>query len=240
MRTRGMFLCMCLMISTGCSSAIKLGYRSSGADPVPGAESRSSERMSMVEIVDIGGRLEEKHLRRLRLSIREHAERSGFADENTWYAPAPRDPKQLGQVLDEARARGSETAMFLQLGSVRASNGAAKVVTVVNAMGPLSGLLPDVIVYSLPINTEHAELCVRAYLVDTETGEVLSTIEERSVLHDEKTTAWGLNAKRELKALMFETMQKVFEKAAHIIETGEYSGVGEASISALLFNPIDM
>ena len=144
----------------------------------------------------------------------------------------------MRRLLDEARGRGSDIAMFLRLGGVYASNGAAKAVTIVSAMGPLSGLLPDVIVYSLPINTEHAELRVRAYLVDTATREVLATFEERSILHDRKTTAWGLNATRELKGLMYETMRKVFERAAHIVEEGEYTGGGEDSISALLFNPV--
>lgn len=226
----------CLLLAavgavSACGTSVQ--YSASGAKRVWPIEQQAQQTVVVVDIMDgrhkgspsgvplIFENAPSKDWADLRSSVRAHAVQAGLSAPGHWVPPAPTSPAAVDNILTQAAERGVQTILFTRLEGAFAAGHRAAVVDIFTALNYLAvlgigaaSLVPSLIVFSLPINTEYASAGVRGFLVDPTTRQVFATFKESATLYDDGVTAWGHDPAGELSRALFHTLEKVFARAA--------------------------
>jgi len=236
-------------LGTGCGHSIS--YSSSGAVRLAGDDASASLGLAVANIYD--GRLRgaqsdlplftdnerTEDFTDLSESFREHVQNAGLIPEAGWMAAAPSTPEEARADLDEARSNGAKTILFTRLEGVFAEGALGLAPAIVMALSYLAvGLVPMLIVYSLPLNAEYAAAQVRMFVVDTQSGAVLATFSERASLDDRSVTTWGYDAAGEAPDVLFQAVEHGLAKAVQAARTGSGPGAGAVTFPDGLFQPV--
>ena len=86
------------------------------------------------------------------------------------------------------------------------------------------GVLPLLVVASLPVNEEHVILSLTGWLVDPRTREVVARYEVSEQLHDEWVTLWTHNPKAEMPDVLAQGFERYMREAARNLRGGKLEG----------------
>jgi hypothetical protein len=108
-------------------------------------------------------------LEEVRASVHEHLLLAGVVSARGDLAPAPRTPAEIESLLAKAASAGAPEVLFLswRVAAVRGN------LVSLAAFGYLIGLIPWLIVDSLPLSRHGASAVFAAFTVDPKTREVL-------------------------------------------------------------------
>lgn len=236
-----------LALLPGCASSLK--YRHGRAAEVVSPAERQQAQLVMTDILDgrdrgapsdlpiVYKKTKEESLSQLRRAYRAHARKAGLVESESQVASAPQNEAELQQLLERARNEGAKAVLITRLEGIYAEGNlsAAHGIMIISNYFFFVGLAPSIIVFSLPLSGEYASAKVGGYLVDPNTGTVFASY-ERSFAHvDPKVTVWGFSPTGELKGVLFNTMEQVFEEAARLAGSTDRSGGPQTPIATILF-----
>ncbi|GAB4215565.1 MAG: hypothetical protein OHK0013_41260 [Sandaracinaceae bacterium] len=192
--------------STGCNYSYRF-------DPVHARALQTggeATRVVVSEAVDaraLGSPLgEDDEIAHVRIGVRDHLVRTGLVSPSAPGFSAPRTEAELSDVLARAASMDADTMLFVRIH--RAVPREACV-----AIGPplyLFGILPGLILDSLPLNVHTGLAVFEVVAVDPRTGELLgSSIREASF--GEHVSHWGCGAFGVMHDMMGRSLQAALE-----------------------------
>jgi hypothetical protein len=221
-------------------------YRHRRAKPVVSEAERQQAGVMMADVLDarelgsssefplIPGLARSTSLQELREATRLHARRSGLIADDGSFVAAPTDVAELAQTLAGARDAGAKVLLLVRLEDLYAE-GRVSPALIFGYLAALSGILPAVVLYSLPLNRVYAFVRVRAYLVEPATGRVLASFVKSTTVDDKASTGWDHRPPKELPGAMFKTMEQVFEHTATLMGSRDLGSGSSTTIDTVLF-----
>jgi hypothetical protein len=177
--------------------------------------------------------------RELNLSVRQHCIASGLIAENGPFARAPETAEELRHMLDDAVANDVRAVLMIRPDHMGSSGNIPVGVKIADlfivALMPVGiGVIPWVIVDSLPVRTERASVGVEGVLVDPESGSVLwtSSVSEQ---RRRKATGWRYNPPRQIAPAFQEAVQKLLGEASLSIRDDFAGHPTDMDAATLLF-----
>jgi len=149
----------------------------------------------------------------LRTSIREHMEKAGIVQSKVDLVTAPASVEQIETILNTAKKEGTDAVLFFRLNNVFIHSQIADSVSVTEAIGialaPVGGigLLPFILVFSIPANEEGAHVIVEAIIICPERHVLLRHFIERED-YESKASMWSLSPSAKLSDVTKKAIQK--------------------------------
>ena len=232
-----------LLMSSGCAASLEyrsrkaqshqLGTKLMVSDIVDGRERGKRSRLPLVHKKERGESMGE-----LRRAVRTHAQRSGIVNDQSQFVSAPTNEQELAAAVSKAQAAGANALLVLRLEGLFADgqlSGTHGVFLILNYV-LLVGLVPSLVAFSIPNSGEYASAKVGAFLVDPSTGNVFARFDKAIVHDDDTVTAWGLSPHKEMKGVLFKTMEQVFAEAARISTVADPKSGPQTPIAQALFD----
>jgi hypothetical protein len=233
MKTRGWIIITIttLALGLGGCGGVSLRYSASGVDKADlGA---APPQLVAVDVIDgrqfnkislVNKNLDDD-LADLRKAVRAHLAKARLVSSDKQVLPAPASVEQIEALLDDARRQGAGTVLFLRLTLANFHGQPAGFVAITNAVGMILspvggiGLIPIVVVNSIPANEEGAHAVVEAIAVDPKTRVILGRFEGRED-YDDKVSGWSHHPAAELP----DVIKKAVDKALAGLAAGARAG----------------
>lgn len=214
----------------GCGGGVSLRYSDSGVDKVE--LGTGAPALAVVDMIDgrevntapLVNKELNKDLAALRQAVRTHLKLARLVASEKQVLPAPQTIEQVQTILNEARQRGAGAMLFLRLNLANFHGSPAGFVAVTNfgtILAPVGGigLLPIVVVNSIPVNEEGAHVWVEAIIVDTKTHVILGRFEGRED-YDDTVAGWSHNPPDELPDAIKKAVGKALAGMAAEVRAG--------------------
>jgi hypothetical protein len=160
-------------------------------------------------------RVVENSLRDVRVAVADHLVRAGVVALDAPTLAAPTTPAEVEQALVSARAAGASEVVFVRFhrGSLAPACGS------VAALGIYVGILPWLIIDSIPLWSHGGVGAFEVVIASSETGEVLGR-SARAAAFSEHVSAWGCGA----DGVMHDMMRRSLELALEDVVAQARSG----------------
>jgi len=240
------FCCLTVFAFMLCSCASSLRYSSSGIDR-PDFGSKPL-RIVAVDLIDsrlnnmtpiLVGKNITDNLTDIRMSVREHMVNAGIVQSKEDVMAAPASVEQIEAILSTAKKQGADAVLFLRLNNGSIYKRLATFVTTTNTIAAVLipvggiGLLPLIIVDSIPANQEGARVVVEAMVIDPKTRVLLGHFIEKEDYED-KVSAWGSGPKGKFLDITKKAVQKALVAVADSSKAGFPGRTKKADLKAIL------
>lgn len=149
----------------------------------------------------------EEELRQVREGVRQHVQNAGLAQSSS--IPAPRSPAEVEAILQRAAQQGAQEVIFLRY----LSSEYREVCVSSAALAIFIGILPWLIIDSLPISNHGANAMFEAIVVNPAERSVLSRV-GRLAAFGEAVSTWGCGGNGIMHEMMRRGMQAVLDGVA--------------------------
>jgi hypothetical protein len=231
------------------SCAVSLRYSSSGIDKAEFGP--KPPRIVAVDLIDVRpnntflivNKDLKKDIENLRKAVREHMAKAGMALSIEDVMAAPTSVEQVEEIFKTAEKQGADAVLFLRLNNINFHGQPKTFVTVVNIIGiilaPVGGigLLPIIVVNSVPVNEEGAHAVVEAVVIEPKTRLVLGRFVGQED-YDDKVTGWSHNPPAKLPDIIKKAIQKAVAAVADSAKAG-FPGRTEAADLKTILAPAD-
>lgn len=175
-------------------------------------------------------RLRENELRDVRAAVREHLVRAGVVGESSPTLRAPTSAAEVEGALAEARAAGASEVVFVRYHRADWAPGCGSV----GILAPYLGILPWLIIDSIPLWSHGAFGAFEVVVAQAETGEVLGR-SARVAAFSEHVSAWGCGADGVMHDMMRRSLESALEDVVAQASAGwpSRSGAGPAVAAVL-------
>ncbi len=176
-------------LGSGCGG-LSYAYDTGSIHTIEGAGSLRAATTGAIDARDGGGgRGEDAELRDVRRSVDEHLVRAGLASDRTSVVPAPSSPADVDRILASAAAQGDTSVLFVRYHGAAPAGGCGSTA----ALGIYIGLVPWLILDSIPFWHHGAYSIFEVVAVDTQSHDVLART-MRVATFSEHVSAWGCGA----------------------------------------------
>lgn len=221
-------------LAAGCGG-ISYRYGTGSVRPIAGAESLGAIATEAMDARSDGApwdrsgdpgvdRFIDDSLREVRQAVGEHLVRAGVVDENSPTLPAPATAADVRRVLAEARAARAASVVFVRFHRADLAPACGSTA----ALGIYIGLLPWLILDSIPLWSHGGVGSFEVIVASTETGEVLGRA-VRTAAFAEHVSAWGCGA----DGVMHDMLRRSLELALEDVVAQSRSGWPRRSASPL-------
>ena len=170
-----------------------LDARAEGAPPRPTGE-RSIDAETVRSLSDV------------RLAVADHLVRAGVVSDASPTIPAPSTPEDVQRALGAARAAGASEVVFVRFHRGTMLTGCGSV----GGLALYFGILPWLIIDSIPLWSHGGVGAFEVIVASTETGEVLGR-SARAAAFAEHVSAWGCGADGVMHDMMRRSLQLALE-----------------------------
>jgi hypothetical protein len=190
-------------------------YRYSTKD-VRSIDGSSSFRAMSTEVIDAEVVPKDaKYLAQIREAVHDHLVRTGVVAADFPLMAAPTSVQELDEVLATARAHGANQVVFVRLHGASAES----VCTPFTTFGWILGVLPAIILDSVPLHKHGAFGAFEVLVVDTATREMLGR-SIRVASFGKKVSAWTCSGHAVMLDMMKRAVQHSLEDVAVQAKSG--------------------
>jgi len=168
-------------------------------------------------------------LREVRLAVSDHLVRAGVVSADAPTLPAPTTPAEVEQALARARAAGAAEVVFVRFhrGSLAPGCGSVAVLAM------YVGILPWLIIDSIPLWSHGGVGAFEVVVASSETGEVLGR-SARAAAFSEHVSAWGCGADGVMHDMMRRSLELALEDVVAQARSGWPNRSGAPAAAAVL------
>ena len=218
------FIFCCFIISAfGLCSCVSNALRYSASDIAKADFGAKLQRIAVVDLIDastmnISPDLDEKYkllayknwesqVTSLRISVREHLLQAGFVNSTEEVINAPTSIEQIKTILRTAKQQGASSVMFLRINNKLTYTNLHMAWHETGVFLTLAGILPGLIMNSIPKHEECAAFVLEAVLVDPKTSQLLQRVVVNESNYD-KVSNFGYDSKFEFYSDVFKNAVK--------------------------------
>ncbi|MFO0553099.1 MAG: hypothetical protein U0271_32225 [Polyangiaceae bacterium] len=207
-----------ILVATGCGG-IDYEYNASryaqSVDATPGG-------VAIVDVADTRVTLDAPDARaddfeELKAAFHEHLKLSGVIGDTSQLLPTPNSKADVERILEEAAAKGGSEVVFFNWRAAGMSGYAVSLAFLAGIGG--IGIIPWLIVDSLPLSRHQGSSIFAAISVDPKTKEVLH-ISTPLGAYGEKVSAWGFAPDKIMRNVTGVNVQRCLEDAAAARKAG--------------------